>query len=208
MAPPPEQPKSRSQTLSLTLPPWALPSAVSTFLFSQTLHSVHHTITMATTLPMPACRDCSAPQFDPKKLWELHCFFNDLSYQFTRSQVTDDAAKKKHAVCFVNCDTTEQWELLPKFKEAARTYDEIMEAVYKLYPGSTADQHWVIVDMDKLIGETSHIGILSLADLGKYHHEFITITTFLITKNQISATEQSHTFVQDFPPKLWAHILQ
>ena len=65
--------------------------------------------------------------------------------------------------------------------------------------------------MDKLIGETLWVGILSLTDLGKYHREFIAITTFLIVKSHISTAEQSRAFACGFPPELWsrvAHCLQ
>ena len=65
--------------------------------------------------------------------------------------------------------------------------------------------------MDKLVGETSRVGILSLADLGRYHREFMAITTFLITKNRILPAEQSRAFARGFPPELWnrvAHRLQ
>ena len=61
----------------------------------------------------------------------------------------------------------------------------------------------MIADMDKLVGETSQVGILSLVDLGKYHREFMAITMFLIVKNRISPTEQSHSFTCGFPPELW-----
>ena len=60
--------------------------------------------------------------------------------------------------------------------------------------------------MDKLVGETSRVGILLLADLGKYHREFITITMFLITKSHISTAEQSCTFTCSFPPELWGWV--
>ena len=86
-----------------------------------------------------------------------------------------------------------------------------MDAVYKLYPGSDSEWWWVIADMDKLVGETSWVGILSLVDLGKYHREFMAITMFLIMKNRISPTKQSHAFTCGFPPELWnrvAHRLQ
>ena len=60
--------------------------------------------------------------------------------------------------------------------------------------------------MEKLVGEASRVGILSLADLGKYHREFIAMTTFLIAKNRISATEQIRAFACVFPQKLWAKV--
>ena len=60
--------------------------------------------------------------------------------------------------------------------------------------------------MDKLVGETLQVGILSLADLGKYHREFMAIMMFLIVKNRILSAKQSHTFVQGFPPELYNRV--
>ena len=65
--------------------------------------------------------------------------------------------------------------------------------------------------MDKLVGETLWVGILSLADLGKYHRESMAITTFLVAKNCILSAKQSCVFAQGFPPELWnrvTHCLQ
>ena len=118
---------------------------------------------------------------------------------------------KKHALRFTNCDTAELWEILPEFANTAKMYQDFVDAVYKLYLGSDLEQQWVIADMDKLVGETLRVGILSLMDLGKYHREFMAITTFLIAKNHISIAEQRHAFAHGFPPELWnriAHRLQ
>ena len=98
---------------------------------------------------------------------------------------------KQHALRFVDCNTAELWEILPEFADAAASYQKFVDAVYKLCPGSDAERWWSIEDMEKLVGEASRVGISSLADLGRYHREFIAMTTFLIAKNRISATEQS-----------------
>ena len=110
---------------------------------------------------------------------------------------------KKHALWFVDCNTTELWEFFSEFANASMPYQDFIDTVYKLYPGSDVEQCWLIVDMDKLVGETWRVGIILLADLGKHHREFITITTFLIAKSHISTTEQSCTFAHSFPPELW-----
>ena len=102
---------------------------------------------------------------------------------------------KKYALRFANCNTAELWEILPEFANAVKMYQDFVDAVYKLYLGSDLEQRWAIVDMDKLVGETLRVGILSLADLGKYHREFMAIMTFLIVKNCISPAEQSHAFM-------------
>ena len=118
---------------------------------------------------------------------------------------------KKHALQFADCDTAELWEILPEFADTAKTYQDFVDAVYKLYPGSDSERRWAIADIDKLVGETSRVGILSLMDLGRYHREFMAITTFLIAKNCISPAKQSRAFARGFPPELWnrvAHHLQ
>ena len=155
---------------------------------------------------MPARGDHGAPQFNPTKPRELRRFFEELKFHFGRSHIVDETAMKKHAVQFVDCDTAELWEILPEFADATKSYQEFVDAVYKLYPGSDSEQRWSIADMDKLVGEMSRVGILLLADLGRYHREFIAITTFLITKNWISTAEQSRAFVHGFPPELWSKV--
>ena len=113
---------------------------------------------------------------------------------------------KQHALWFIDCDTAELWEILPEFANVAASYQQFGDAVYKLYPGSDAKRHWLIGDMKKLVGEVSRVGISLLADLGKSHREFITMTTFLIAKNHISTTEQRQAFTCGFPQKLWTKV--
>ena len=60
------------------------------------------------------------------------------------------------------------------------------------------EQHWLIADMDKLVGETLRAGISLLTDLGRYYREFIAITMFLIAKNCITTAKQSHAFTHGF----------
>jgi hypothetical protein len=62
--------------------------------------------------------------------------------------------------------------------------------------------------MDKLVGERQWLGVLSLGDLREYYWQFLSITTFLISKLWLSTMEQSRAFVQGFPNELWTHISQ
>ena len=87
-----------------------------------------------------------------------------------------------------------------------RPYQKFVDAVCQLYPGSDVEQCWLIADMEKLVTDTSRTGISSLADLGKYHRDFVSITTFLITKNRLTAPEQSRTFTRAFPSELWSQV--
>ena len=113
---------------------------------------------------------------------------------------------KGHALWFVNCNTTGLWEILPEFTNMTAPYQKFVNAVCQLYPGSDAEQCWLIANMEKLVADTLRRGISSLADLGKYHRDFIAITTFLIAKNHLAAPEQSHTFTRAFPLELWNQV--
>ena len=144
--------------------------------------------------PMPARGERGAPQFDPAKPRGLRRFFDDLQFQFARSGVVDEAEMKGHALRFVDCDTAELWEILPEFADLTAPYQKFVNAVCQLYPGSNAEQCWLIADMEKLVADTLRTGISSLADLGKYHRDFISITTFLIAKNRLATPKQSRTF--------------
>ena len=81
------------------------------------------------------------------------CFFKELKFQFVQFHVVDKEEMKKNALQLVDCDTMGLWEILPKFTNAAVPYQRFVNAVYKLYPGSDMERHWLIADMDKLVGE-------------------------------------------------------
>ena len=209
-------PTSMCATSKVTLLP-SEPSSPSTPLPSPTL-SIFPTIFLTITQPitmmsqpvvphMPAWGDCGSPEFGPEKLRELRRFFEDLKFQFTQSHVVDEEEEmKQHALQFIDCDTVELWEILPKFADMATSYQQFVDAVYKLYLGLDAERRWSIGDMEKLVGEVSRVGISSLADLGKSHREFIAMTTFPIMKNCISAAEQSWAFTRGFPQKFWTKV--
>ena len=210
VSPPPWSPNSRSESLT-PLTPTSLLSPPETSPAQPRPGPYDATMSQPVVPPMPAHGDCRAPTFDPSKPRELRCFFEELKFHFGRSNVVNEVTMKKHALRFADCDTAELWEILPKFADTAKMYQDFVDAVYKLYPGSDSEQRWAIADMDKLVGETSWVGILPLADLGRYHREFMVIMMFLITKNHISPAEQSRVFVRGFPLELWnrvAHHLQ
>ena len=157
---------------------------------------------------MPARGDRTAPTFDPRQPRELRRYFSDLEFHFNRSAVVDATERKKHACRFLDVDTCELWETLAEYTNPATPYEDFCQAVYRLYPGSEEERKWSVADMDKLVGESSRIGILSLSDLGEYYRQFLTITSFLLSKNRISIAEQGRAFTRGFQPELWGRILQ
>ena len=88
---------------------------------------------------MPAHGEHGALQFNPTKPCKLCHFFNNLNFQFARSQVVDEEEMKGHALWFINCNTIELWEILPKLTDATTPYEKFVNNVYQLYPGSNAE---------------------------------------------------------------------
>jgi hypothetical protein len=159
-------------------------------------------------IPMPVRGDRSAPKFDPKQPRELRRYFADLAFAFGRATVTDEEEQKRHATRYVDVDTSELWETLPEFSDNTKTFAEFVAAVSALYPGADEERKWSVADMDKLVGERTRLGIISLGDLGEYYRQFLAITTFLRSKSRLSAAEQSRAFVRGFTPEFWRIVSQ
>ena len=62
--------------------------------------------------------------------------------------------------------------------------------------------------MDKLVGERTRLGIISLGDLDEYYRQFLIITTFLRNKTCLSEAEQSRAYVCGFSPDFWCIVSQ
>ena len=98
--------------------------------------------------------------------------------------------------------------MIPEFANTTVSYVDFTKAIHALYPGSEEERKWSVADMDKLVGERSRIGVISLADLGDYYCQFLAITTFLKSKSRLSNDEQSRAFACGFQPEMWARISQ
>jgi hypothetical protein len=61
--------------------------------------------------------------------------------------------------------------------------------------------------MDILIRERYSKGIMTSADLSNYHLQFVTITSWLIEKNQLGILEQQQAYVRAFQPQLLSSIM-
>jgi hypothetical protein len=160
---------------------------------------------MAAPSTMPPRGHGSTPKFTPDVPRELQHYFKELKLLFGPAQIVDDAEKKKHTCRYVDIDTADLWEAIPEF-DGTKTFDDFKSAIFKLYPSSESKRKWTIANMDKLVGEQLHVGILDVSDLGNYYRVFDTITQFLLTKNRISEAEQSRAFIRGFQLDLWRRI--
>jgi hypothetical protein len=154
----------------------------------------------ANAIQMPARGDRGAPQFDSTKPRELHRYFNDLEFLFTRSGVTDEAETKKHATGFLSVDDQDIWEALEEFSTATKSYAEFKDAVLKLYPGTDVDRKYTLADLDALVGEYARLGILSKGDYSEFHRQFLVITRYLLAKQRLPQAEQSRSFRRAIAP--------
>src|ERR1700690_2360644 len=77
-------------------------------------------------------------------------------------------------------------------------WDDFVNAVFKLYPGTDDEQKWTIADMDTLVGSQLCVGIYDKTTLLNYYRPFIMITQYLLGKNHILKAEQSCAFLRGF----------
>ena len=87
------------------------------------------------------------------------------------------------------------WKIFPEFSDDNKTYKEFKDAILDQYPDSTGDYIYSIRDMDILIGERQCIGIATMQDMSDYHVQFLAITRWLISKDQLADLEQRRAYV-------------
>ena len=71
-----------------------------------------------------------------------------------------------------------------------------------------SDRTYTIQDLDLVIGHYARISIIGSADLGEYHHRFLLISRYLISKNWLATQEQSRSFFCGLGPQLEGKVRQ
>ena len=83
-----------------------------------------------------------------------------------------------------------------------------------MYPRASDNHAYTPQDLDALIGECICIGIVNPHKLSEYYHQFLLITQYLVSKNQMVASEQSCAFFGGFcldftnPISQWLQLKQ
>ncbi|TFK32562.1 hypothetical protein BDQ12DRAFT_573898, partial [Crucibulum laeve] len=158
---------------------------------------------------MPARGDRGAPTFDANKLRELNRFFTDIEYLFESCAVTENAAKKSHAICYLDVDDVLLWQSLAEYAadDDTGTWILFKTAVYTLYPGSEDASRYTVADMRDLVRKTRESSLIkSMSDLGSFYRQFLAITSHLIAQKSISNLDQQSAFRDAFHPVLWDAI--
>jgi hypothetical protein len=147
------------------------------------------------TIPMPLQNKRTAPTFDSTKPWELPCFFEDVEQLFDCTNVTNESEKKQYVVQYVDYSTEQMWKTFPEFKSTEASYNQFKKAILVHYPDAAGNFIYSLRDIDIPIGERYRKGIMTSADLSDYHLQFVTITSWLIEKNQLRILEQQWAYV-------------
>jgi hypothetical protein len=113
---------------------------------------------------------------------------------FSNCQITDTQDKKKYTIRYLEINSADLWETLLEFRTTSM-YEEFVLAVLTLYPGASEECKWLMIDVDTLIGECLHVGILMASDLAQYFQTYYTIMEFLKSKGRMLDLDQSHMFV-------------
>jgi len=162
---------------------------------------------MAQAFTMPMRGERTAPKFDTTRTRELPRFFEDIERLINRANITIEKDKKKQVVYYADFDTEQLWINLPEFEDPASTYGDFKNAIMEHYPEAAGDFLYSIRDIDLLTGERQRLGITSVKDLSDYHLQFMTITSWLIGKQQLSKLEQERAYIRAFPTQLLSTII-
>ncbi|KAG5634127.1 hypothetical protein H0H81_003290 [Sphagnurus paluster] len=138
---------------------------------------------------------------------ELARFFEDLEFLFDNCLIQSDAAKKKHTTRYLDTPTARLWQgLEPSY--TAGSYEEWKTAVHTLYPGTSEDRVYSICDLDILVKSWSTHSIKTLAKLSEFYRQFLTVSSFLVSRQRLSVGERDRAFRTVFDAQQWTRIYE
>ncbi|OSD04852.1 hypothetical protein PYCCODRAFT_1363312, partial [Trametes coccinea BRFM310] len=149
-----------------------------------------------------------APYFDPNNPRTLRRFFQDLEALFERSGVESDAQKKQWVLRYFSIDVADLCENLPECADETKTYDDFKRAIIALYPGADDSRKYSLTDVENLVARRASAPIATAAELSSYYRDFYAMTSYLISQNRLSTSEQSRLFVRGIAQPLWGQVSQ
>ena len=155
---------------------------------------------------MPARGERMAPTFDKSKPRELIRFFEEFEFLLERAHLEKESEKKKHVLRYVEFEVEQIWKTFPEFSDDKKTYEDFKNAILVHYPDASGDYVFSLRDMDLLIGERHRLGVSNTIELADFHLKFITITTWLIEKEQLGTLEQQRGYLRAFQTRLLGAI--
>lgn len=109
--------------------------------------------------------------------------------------VANDECKAAALKYMKHHQTEKLWRSSPTFADTGSNFATFKDNILRLYPNSSTNQTYTMQDLDLLIGELARVGVFSTNDVGDYFRQFLLITRYLISKNRMSAAEQSRNFI-------------
>ncbi|KAH9037343.1 hypothetical protein EDB84DRAFT_1268747 [Lactarius hengduanensis] len=161
-----------------------------------------------TLADLPGVNERLAPSFSEERPEEAGRYFARVEELFARHTVTTNQDKKLGVLKYLSLRSERLWMGVPAWADQTKTYDEFKAGVLRLYPQASDDATFTIHDLDATVGERARLGILNSNDLGDYYRDFLVISQYLVSKNRLSAAEQSRAFIRGFQPTLEQHIKQ
>jgi hypothetical protein len=149
----------------------------------------------------------AAPTFDNSKPRELSRYFEDLEQLMKDTLISNQQDIKQQVLHYVDFSTKKIWKTFPEFLDDNKTYKNFKDVIFVHYPDASGNFVYSIRDMDLLIGERQRLSINSTKDLSNYHLQFIAITTWLISKGQLSDLEQQRAYIRAFLLSLLSAIM-
>ncbi|KAL5532964.1 hypothetical protein ACEPAF_4738 [Sanghuangporus sanghuang] len=148
------------------------------------------------TMPYPG--DCCTLKFnasgDPM---EIPIFFNRVRL-FGRSAGLTDAQMIAWARCYADAKDDQLWCKRPETR--GNDFMAFKDAILKYYPNATTQ--YTLGDLHNLINISRNQIMLNTAALGKYHRNFITVSSYLIDTGMLSEFEQKRMFREGLHPTL------
>ncbi|KZV59476.1 hypothetical protein PENSPDRAFT_595385 [Peniophora sp. CONT] len=155
---------------------------------------------------MPAQGASEAPKFDVNDHRTLKSFWRNFEYLCKQCGITDDKEMKEHATRLAPISEVDEWEELPEFSEATKTFADFKKAVTKLYPGANEESMYDLQDLDQLVGARARLGMRSLLEYNEFERKFNHIAKYLEKHNKLTPREKKLSFARGFPPELWEKI--
>ncbi len=141
---------------------------------------------------MPGRSHHSAPKFDGKP-WSLKRFLNEVR-ELGKERSLSEHQTILAALSYAPPEDYELWKSLGS--ASGQQWEPFVAELCTLYPGSDGDRKYNRENLDALTRSSALVPMTDHLQFGEYYRSFLTITTFLKSKNRISDQECSSKFLE------------
>ena len=145
-----------------------------------------------------------APTFNGV-LQYLHRYFANVERVF-QGYHADDMMLISAAIEYLNHDIVDLWEA--QTQGNFYTWQMFQAAIQVLYLGLDRQQLYSVMDLERIVEGTSARGIFTRGDLGKYHCQFIQVSSYLLQHILIELQHVNQLYIAGFGPTTHRRIEQ